>query len=386
MFYGRVIGGSKRDTNTGMKRIYFLFLFLAFMSPWIASSASAEGPDPIRIGGLFCLTGEIAQGCNAIREGAEIAVTEINEKGGILGRTLELDIQDSAYTPKGAHMLAQKFSADPRILGVVITGVVETKAAGSVLETAHLPNITVWDSTPEIEAIGEYAFGIGPWLPSTYEVSAEFAAKELNAKTAATLATNSEWSLLVQSGFEKEFKSLGGKIIESNASSPTEADYRTPLLRALNKKPDVIYAPVTSHILTFFRQARQLGFKGPIITSDNLNEQEIELDKTVFEGVFQSLVTDPETENAHRLKKLYEETHNRPARMLIYYAWGYDGVGLLAEAIRKSTLTRESVGEQLRLLKDYPGALGNISFTPEGSWKMRVKMFRVADGRFVALK
>jgi branched-chain amino acid transport system substrate-binding protein len=116
----------------------------------------------ITIGGIFCLPGEIASGCNAIREGAEVAADAINQSGGIQGRPLRLDIQDSHYVPRDAHTLAQRFASNDAILGVLITGIVETKAAAAPLERANMSYMTLWDSAPEIEGLGDYSFGIGP--------------------------------------------------------------------------------------------------------------------------------------------------------------------------------------------------------------------------------
>lgn len=66
---------------------------------------------------------------------------------------------------------------------------------------------------------------------------------------------------------------------------------------------------------------------------------------------------------------------------MIYHAWGYDGVKLFADALARSSFTRESVRTELANGKGYDGALGIISFTPEGSWKMNVKMFQVKQGK-----
>ena len=157
-----------------------LTLLLCAQLSLSVSQTHADDIAPIKLGGIFCLTGEIASGCNAIREGAEVALDIVNKEGGINGRRLRLDIQDSHYTPKGSHRLAARFASDPEVAGVLITGIVETKAAAAVLERASLSYMTLWDSAPSIEQLGNFSFGIGPWLPATYELSAEFAFDNLN--------------------------------------------------------------------------------------------------------------------------------------------------------------------------------------------------------------
>ena len=171
-----------------MRRVSSL-IFTVVLS--ITSSGTVFGEtvgtnkSPVTIGGIFYLTGEVASGCNAIREGAEVALDEINREGGINGRPLRFDIQDSHFNPREAHTLAKRFSANPEVKGILISGIVETKSAAAPLERAKIPYLTLWDSAPEIEALGDYSFGIGPWLPATYELAAEFVFNRLNARRGA---------------------------------------------------------------------------------------------------------------------------------------------------------------------------------------------------------
>jgi ABC-type branched-subunit amino acid transport system substrate-binding protein len=150
----------------------------------------------------------------------------------------------------------------------------------------------------------------------------------------------------------------------------------------LATKPDVIYAPVTSHIIPLFRQIRQLGFTGTIITSDNLTEDLIGQDKGVFEGTFQTMVSDPHNSESESLARLYRARFNKEPKMLAFHSWGYDGVRLMAEALRRSDLRRESIRNTLLSIRDFPGAGGTITFSPEGSWRMPLGVFEVKDGKF----
>lgn len=336
---------------------------------------------PVTIGGIFCLTGEISSGCNAIREGAEVALDVVNQAGGINGRPLRLDIQDSHYTPKESHKLAQRFASNDQVLGVLITGVVETKSAAPPLEKAKLSYLTLWDSAPAIEALGSYSFGIGPWLPASYELSAEFAFSKLKLKKAAVVATTAEWSIEVGRGFVDRFKQLGGVVSSYEETLPSDSDFRSVLIRVLESKPEVIYAPITSHLIPFFRQLRQLGFSGPVVTSDNLTEDLIAQSGGVFEGAFQTMVADPESSEAEKLKNLYQKKFGKEATMLVFHGWGYDGVRLMAEALRKSDLRRESIRDALLSIKDFPGVGGAVTFSAEGSWRMPLRVFRVVGSK-----
>jgi branched-chain amino acid transport system substrate-binding protein len=351
------------------------------LTPLVASPEPHRGD--ITLGGIFCLTGEVASGCNAIREGAEVGLEVVNASGGINGRSLRLDIQDSHFNPRDAHTLAKRFSANRDVLGVLITGIIEAKAAAPALERNRIPYLTLWDSAPAIEALGEYSFGIGPWLPSTYELSAEFSFSTLRARRAAVFATTSEWSLSVAAGFKAHFAKLGGSIVGYEESAPNESDFRTVLTRILRTKPEVIYAPITAHLVPFFRQLSQLGYTGKVITSDNLTEDHIAQDPKIFEGILQTMVADPNNPEAERLKSLYRERFAEEPTMLAFHSWGYDGVRLMAHALRDSLASGRPLRDALLLIQNFPGAGGSISFSPEGSWRMPLKVFVVRGGRFV---
>lgn len=349
----------------------------------ISTLSHAEGAKPIRLGAIFCLTGEIAMGCNAIREGVEVAVEEVNQLGGVQGRPLEVEFQDTQFNPRIAHSVGKKFSAEQSILGVLITGIVETKAAAAVLERAKLPSITLWDSTPELEELGEYPFAIGPWLPSTYEVSAQFAYNKLGARSATIIGTNSEWSEAVAKGFADTFTAAGGSVLDLITTVPDESDFRSVILRAIKKKPAVIYAPIVAKLPLFFKQLRQAGFKGQVITSDNLNDEIISTDPSAFEGVYQSQVADPETERAKHLQILYAKKFSKPSSMLVYNAWGYDGLWLFAKALNSGEISREALRRSLEKLAPHNGALGEISFNQGGSWRMPASIFKIISGKLV---
>ena len=356
----------------------------SFFIPFSSVKSESSEPNPIVIGGIFCLTGEIAQGCNAIREGAELAVAAINDDGGVKGRKIRLAIQDSQFTPKGAVASAKYFSSDEGVVAVLVTAILEAKYASPILEKKRVPYITLWDSAPAIEQLGDYSFGIGPWLPGSYELSADFATQELKAKRAGVIATVSEWSLGVAKGFKEYFTSNGGEVIAYQEVSPNEADFRSALLKILEKKPEVLYAPINGHFIPFFRQLGQLGYAGHVITSDNLTDELVQSAPEVFEGVYQTMVGEPDNDESRKLATLYERRFGKKPTMLAFHGWGYDGVRLIAEALRKGDVSRSAVQEGLLGLREFPGASGAISFSPEGTWRSPLRMFKVTSGRLTA--
>lgn len=87
----------------------------------------------------------------------------------------------------------------------------DTKIGGAEFQKARIPSIALWDSSPEIDEMGEFIFSLGPCAPSTGETASAFGHTHLKAKTAVVINTVEEWSDYVSNYFIKDFESRGGK-------------------------------------------------------------------------------------------------------------------------------------------------------------------------------
>lgn len=341
---------------------------------------------PLKLGAILCLTGDLAMDCGAFREGIELAVSEINSRGGIHGRLLEVDMQDSGRVPKSAQTIARKYASNSDILGVITSTFFEAKNSSPSLEKAEIPSLILWDSTPELEAMGEFTFAIGPWAPSSYQESALFAAKKLHAKRAAVVATIEEWAQTVANGFEFTFKANGGEITQRIDVNADDSDFRTIVARIASKDPDVIYVPVNPHLEILVRQMKEQGLRGKIITSDNITAALLRANPKVFEGVYQSMVADPQGPETEALALKYRKHFGHAPELILFVGWAYDAVRMFAHAIESGGPTRQSIRDALAGLKNFSGASGVITMNPAGSSRMLASMFQVKDDTLEAIK
>lgn len=91
-------------------------------------------------------------------------------------------------------------------------------------------------------------------------------------------------------------------------------------------------------------------------------------------------------DESKQLGELYRRKFNKEPGMLAFHGWGYDGVRLVAEALRRSEIRRESIRRSLLSIKDFPGAGGVITFSHEGSWRMPLRVYQVKHGRLVLIQ
>lgn len=366
-----------------MKQLAFpLCLALGFA---LVPPAHADAPPPLKIGALLHLTGEFAVQGVAFQQGAELAADEVNSAGGINGRKLEVIFEDTQYKPILSNSGAKKLSQIDKVAAVLISTATEAKAAGSVLQRDGVPSIVLWDSSPEIESMGDYMFGIGPWAPSSGTRSAEFAVNSLKAKTVAALSSNTEWSHYVTKFFESRVKELGGTVVRSHSFNPDENDFRTLLAKVAATKPDVIYAPIDGNIIAFFEQVQQMKVAIPIVTSDIVTDEYLETNAKSFEGVYQTMTGAPNSPAAQHMASSYQKKYGAKLSQGQFVAWGYDGIKLIAAAAQTGT-TRIQLKDALHAIKELEGASGTLSMSPRGSAPRPVHIFRVKDGAFALVE
>lgn len=362
----------------------FITLLGLTVGPVVAWPAGGSAEQkPLKLGAILCLTGDLEMHCGAFREGIELALNEINLRGGVQGRKLEVDIQDSGRLPKTAQTIARKFGADEKILGVITSTFFEAKNSSPAMETFGLPSLILWDSTPELEAMGKHTFAIGPWAPSTYEESSNFAKVKLKAKRAAIVATIEEWAQSVANGFEETFKGAGGELVERIDVNAAESDFRSIIARIAKKDPDVVYVPVVAHLEVFVRQSKEQSLRAKLLTSDNITAALLRANPGVFEGVYQSMVADPEGPESLALSQKYLKYFGRNPELILFVGWAYDAVNLFAQAIERGGPDRAGVSAALASVKGYPGATGNITMNDGGSSRMMASIFEIRNNQFV---
>ena len=333
---------------------------------------------PLKVGGILHLTGEFSIQGTAFREGMELGAEVARETE---GQSIELFFEDTQYSALKALTAAKKLLSSDHVHATIISTAVEAKAAGPELQRAGVPSIVLWDSSPELEAIGDQMFSIGPWIPASGERMASFAKDHLHAKTAAIVHSNTEWSFAAASSFQKSFLQGGGKILLVANENPNETDFRTSLLRAKRQEPDVYYFPVDANLIAFFNQAKQLRLVAPILTSDIITEDNLAEDAKAFEGVYQSMPQVTASPLSNDMLLRYTKKYQKNCTQVLFVSWGFDAVRLLAHA-SKSMAKGGSLKSALLQTKNFPGVSNTISMNERGSSPAPLSVFQIQSGRF----
>jgi branched-chain amino acid transport system substrate-binding protein len=367
-----------------IKTLFFTLTFFSSLS--VLAQPPTENRDEINIGALMAISGPYSMQIAAFKEGLELAAEQINSSGGINGKSIRLKIEDTANSSMTSVTAAKKLIEFDGIIAAFSTTFPEVSTGVLEFQKNKIPTIHLWDSSPEIELLGEYIFGVGPWTPSSGEVSASFASRELQAKSAAIFYTNDPWSKLVAQYFEEEFKNAGGKVIKSFSFNPQDSDFRAALVKTKSLAPEVVYSPISDNILPFYSQLKQANLKAKIISSDVIGEEHIKANPKAFEGIYMSNTKDLENVEMRAFSKLYEQKFKKQLAISWMTAIAYDGLSLIAQCIKKTGELPENINTCIAETRNFPGASRIISFNKGGSSPQPVSIFRIEKQKFKLIR
>src|SRR5512132_3494389 len=212
----------------------------------------------VKIGFSLPLTGADADGADAILKGAQMAIAEINAKGGAGGYKLEAVVSDSAtpaagqYDPAQAATNYKKFIADSLVLaavGPVMSG--EGKAVSPILSESDMATITPSSTNPDITD-PKFKSQYRPKGKAVYFRNvttdafqgpnmANYLFHQLKAKNVYVLDDSGAFGVGIADSFERRAKELGVKVLGRDRLDPKEADYKTILTKIKGLNPDTLY-------------------------------------------------------------------------------------------------------------------------------------------------
>ena len=338
------------------------------MSPGIAA-------DPTwRIGVLVCLTGACAEsGKNSI-EGIELAIDEINLSGGVLGRQIEIEVEDTAEgTSSGAGAVTafKKLLEDHSIKFLI--GPSWTPGGLSVAPlAAKRPDIIITSPSlgvAEFDRAGDNIFNLWPHDELASKNLARFAIDK-GWKRVAVFSSQQPWEYLQGNTFAEEFKRLGGVVTTKEEPLPTVTDLRPEALRVRSQNPDAVFFSDMTQMGISSKQLRSIGYTGPffaiLMDDTRITSSAGALDNTIFSGY-----APPDEGFASRFKARYKKEPGIGADT------SFDVVKLYAWAASKAGEFDPNKVKTIMLGAKIPGASGEIEFDEFGGVRKSPVLYQV---------
>lgn len=198
----------------------------------------ARAEEPAMIGVSGPATGQYAQYGADWKRGFDLAVEQVNKTGGIKGRPLAYDFEDSQSDPRQAVAIAQKFVSNPQIvmeLGDFSSAA--SMAASPIYERGKLVQFGFTNSHPDFTKGGDYMWSNAPNQADDMPMLADYAAK-LGLKRVAIAFIDSDWGKTSKDIFVKAAATHGIQVLASQGYLPNDQDFRSMLVRLRDTKPN----------------------------------------------------------------------------------------------------------------------------------------------------
>jgi branched-chain amino acid transport system substrate-binding protein len=340
--------------------------------------------EPIKIGAILPLTGKVANiGLNE-QKGIMLAVEEINRKGGINGRKIEVVFEDSEGDPTKGITAIQKLINVDKIQVVIVS---LTKVASAVRPVAEKNKIVMFGESTDTKLAINYEYVFRHFYSNAYNGRelAKFAYISLRKNKAAILYLNTEAGIEGKDAFEEEFKKLGGIIVASEAFSDEETDFKVQLTKIKLANPEVVFLSGRGKTMSIiFNQFVQLGIDAiPLVQLQCGEKSVLEASKDVLEKLLVYSAEMDFNENSsvpivRNFVNLYRNKYNEsPTDWAII---GYDDMQILIKALESGARTSEEIKNRLKENREFNLVEGKVLFDKEGSADIPTTLFKIEKG------
>lgn len=297
----------------------------------------------IKVGWIGSLTGDQAVWGNCELNTVKMLFDEINQKGGILGKTIEVVGYDTRGDAMEAVNAVKRLTAQDKVVAVIgpnASG--QAIAISTVLEEMKVPGIATVATNPKV-TVGEdgkvkpFNFRVCFIDPYQGAVAAGYAYDVLKLKNAAILYdVADDYSQGLTEFFEKQFIAKGGTIVAKEGFKFGDVDFRPQLSKIKATNPEIIFMPYFfKEVALSTNQARELGIEALFMGGDGWpSEVLIEMAAEAVEGSYFVNHLDYADPDVQDFKRSYTAKYNLPVELNGYLA--YDAVKLLEAAILKA--------------------------------------------------
>jgi branched-chain amino acid transport system substrate-binding protein len=370
-----------------MKKVFTVLVLLLAASALFANGGSEGGVIKIAVVGPH--SGDLASYGIPTIKAAELVVAEWNEKGGVLGKQIELIIEDDVCKPEVAANSAAKVVGEGvvAVIGHICSGA--TKSALGIYNEAGVPAISPSATNPALTQSGDYPnfFRTIASDDAQAATDAEFIAEVLGLKTVAVLHDKQDYGKGFADFSVISLEALGVEIALYEGITAGAVDYSAILNKIANSDAEAIvyggYHPEASKLV---QQMSQMGLDIPFVSDDGVKDDTfIQVAGEYAEGVYASGPMDTSS-NPMSQKAVADHQSTYGEEPGAFFINAYAGTIALLTAIENAGSTDgDAIMDALRSnYVDTP--LGSISFDEKGdAIGVGFAVYQVQNGAYVEL-
>ena len=363
-----------------------------------ASQVPAQGKEPLKVGALLAVTGPASfLGAPEART-LEMLVEELNRKGGVDGRKVELVLKDTGGSPERAISFAKQLVEEDRvfaIIGPATSG--ESIAVKAIAEESGTILLSCAAAEVITNPVLAHVFKVAP--KDSY--AAEMIFRRMNkmgVKRIGFLSSNTGFGKAGKEQVEKVAPRYGIEIVVSDVYDKAATDLTAEVtkLKAANVQAILNWSIEPAQAIVI-KNARQIGMTVPIFQSHGFaNVQYARTAGAAAEGVMfpasrvvvadALAATDRQKPVVAAYKQAYEARYKEDVSTFGGHAW--DALGILVRGVQEAGLDRAKVRAAIENMKGFVGTAGVFNFSPADHNGLAIdafEMLTVKDGKFVVL-
>ncbi|MGI6049941.1 MAG: ABC transporter substrate-binding protein [Acetivibrionales bacterium] len=354
-----------------MKKTLAIILILTLTMTIMAGCGASQNENEIRIGINYELTGDVASYGQASVEGIELALEEVNNAGGINGKTIRWIKYDNKSDKSQATTLATKLMTQDKViavLGPATSGAFKATIPEAMKNKIVVASGSATDDSVTIDDNGvkEYAFRI--CFTDSYQgtAMANFALNNLSATKAVVILDNSsDYAKGLATNFTSTFEAGGGKVVATEAFVSGDTDFNAIITKIKGESFDVVFIPgYYNEAGLIIKQARNQGIDAPILGPDGFGAPELTelagadaLNDVYFSSHFSSLDKDP---SVMGFIESYKAKYGKEPDQ--FAALGYDLAMFVIDGIKRAgSEDPVALKDALAQTKDFKGITGSFS-------------------------
>jgi branched-chain amino acid transport system substrate-binding protein len=347
----------------------------------IAISGGKSSGKTVKIGEIVALTGGFAKNGEEVRNSINLAVNEINNTGGILGKNIELIIEDGKCDAPTAVSAWNKLISIDKV-EFVLGGNCSTESAAIAplsvkAKVLALANLTTLNNIPNE---GEWFFRNSPPASYVSTIAANYIVNDLKYKKIGVISEIKEFPKNYAEFFVNTAKSSGANIVFNEEFSPGTTDFRSIISKIKNQNVDIILLSTqsaeTSGIIA--KQLSELGIEKPQTYSASFTLGLFLKGTGGYKPTKMIVVNSYADRDQPKMAKYindYKTAYNSDIAFNDYYISAtYDMVYRLKSAMEscKSTTDVECIRNQFKNAQSYEGVSGNIQISSQYSPKSTI--------------
>lgn len=356
-----------------------------------APGNAVEG-DTIKVGLIASLNGEQQPWGLDSKNGAQLAVDELNAAGGINGKKVELVIEDTGSKPEGGKSATEKLVSEDKVvcvLGEVASGI--TLPAAQVCQENSVPIIAIGATRIDVTQQGGAVFRVCYTDDFQGAAMAKYAYEDLKLRKVAIMTDRKlPYSTGLSEVFSKAFTGMGGEIVAEEKYESGNIDFKAQLTNIKSKNPDGLFCSgYFTEVGPIARQRQALGLNVPMLGGDGWDSKDL-LDsggEGIIGGYFANHYH--KSEDRPEVKKFveaYKAKFGSDAGTAMA-ALSYDAANVCFDALKRAkSLDSKALIEAVGQTKDFKGVSGNITIGPDGNAQKPTLVLKVEKDGFTPVK